>query len=40
MKKLTSKGKHILKAGNHPQTKPVEKLKDKSSKIIKFILIS
>ena len=32
--KLTSKGKHIVKVGNHPYTKLVGKLKDKSSKII------
>ena len=34
MKKLTSKGKHIVKVGNHPHTKLVGRLKDKSSKII------
>ena len=34
MKKLTGKGKHIIKVGNHPHTKLVGRLKDKSSKII------
>ena len=34
MKKLTGKGKHIIKVGNHPHIKLVGRLKDKSSKII------
>ena len=34
MKKLTGKGKHIVKVGNHPHTKLVERLKGISSKII------
>ena len=34
MKKLTNKGKHTVKAGKHPHTKLVWRLKDKSSKII------
>ena len=34
MKKLISKGKHIGKVGNHPHTKLVGRLRDKSSKII------
>ena len=32
--KLTSKGKHTVKVGNHPHTKVVGRLKDKNSKII------
>ena len=34
MKKLTSKGKHTVKVENHPSTKLVGMLKDKSSQII------
>ena len=34
MEKLTGKGKHTIKLGNHPHTKLVGRLKDKSSKII------
>lgn len=34
MKKLPSKGKHMVKFGNHSHTKLAENLKDKSSKII------
>ena len=33
-KKLTGKGKHIVKVGNHSLIKLVGRLKDKSSKII------
>ena len=33
MKKFTSKGKHTKKVGNHPHTKLVVRLKDKSNKI-------
>ena len=32
-KKLTGKGKHIVKVRNHPHTKLAGRLKDKSSKI-------
>ena len=34
MEKLTGKGKHRINVGNHPRTKLVGRLKDKSSKII------
>ena len=34
MKKLTSKGRHAVKVENHPSTKLVGMLKDKSSQII------
>ena len=34
MKKLTSKGKHAVNVENHPSTKLVGMLKDKSSQII------
>ena len=34
IEKLTGKCKHTIKVGNHPHTKLVGKLKDKSSKII------
>ena len=34
MEKLTGKGKHRIKVGNHPRTKLVGRLKDKRSKII------
>ena len=34
MEKLTGKGKHTIKVGNHPRTKLVGRLQDKSSKII------
>ena len=34
MGKLTGKGKYTIKVGNHPHTKLVGRLKDKSSKII------
>ena len=34
MKKLTDKGKHIVKIGNHPYAKLVGRLKDKSNKTI------
>ena len=34
MKQLIGKGKHTVKVGNHPHTKLVGRLKDKSSKII------
>ena len=34
MQKLTGKSKHTVTVGNHPNTKLVGKLKDKSSKII------
>ena len=34
MEKLTGKGKHTLKVGNHPYTKLTGRLKGKSSKII------
>ena len=34
MERLTGKGKHRIKVGNHPHTKLVGRLKDKSSKII------
>ena len=33
-KKLIIKGKHTVKVGNHPHTKLVGRLKDKSGKII------
>ena len=34
MKKLIGKGKHTVKAENHPHIKLIERLKDKSSKLI------
>ena len=34
LKNLTSLGKHTIKVGNHPHTKLVGRLKDKSGKII------
>ena len=34
MKKLTGEVKHTVKVGNHPHTKLVGRLKDKTSKII------
>ena len=34
MKKLTSKGRYAVKVENHPSTKLVGMLKDKSSQII------
>ena len=34
MEKLTGKGKHTIKAENHPHTKLAGRLKDKSSKTI------
>ena len=34
MKKLTSKGKYTIKVGNHPHTKLVGQLKEKSGRII------
>ena len=34
IKKLIGKDKYIIKVGNNPHPKLVEKLKDKSSKII------
>ena len=34
MERLTGKGKHRIKVGNHPHTKLVGRFKDKSNKII------
>ena len=34
MEKLTGKGKRQIKVGNHPRTKLVGRVRDKSSKII------
>ena len=34
MEKLTSKGKHTVKGGNHPHKKLVGRIKGQSSKVI------